>query len=62
MVKPLTETRRALDRAFNEVKRNPPERVRVVEEKHGQEAADRMRIAIALGKARQYGARIPKGR
>lgn len=55
-----SKTRRLLDRTFNEVKRNPPDRVRAVERKHGKAAAQKMKTAIALDKARQLGARIPK--
>jgi len=55
-----TKTRRILDRTFNEVKRNPPDRVRAVERKKGKKAAQKMKVAIALDKARRMGARIPR--
>lgn len=45
------------DNAFREVNRYEPDRVRVVREKHGDKAADRMRTAIALDNARKQGVR-----
>lgn len=56
----VTKTDLSKALAFNDVKHNPPARVKVVERKHGKAAADRMRTAIALDKARASGARIPR--
>jgi hypothetical protein len=56
----VTKTTIAKAIAFNDVKHYPPARVRVVESKDGKAAADRMRTAIALDRARKIGARIPK--
>lgn len=44
--------------AFREVKCKTPDRVRVVREKHGDAAAERMRRAIAFDKARANGAKV----
>lgn len=55
-----TKTERLKDQTFHEVKHNPPDRVYATEEKRGKKAADKQRIAIALDKARQKGARILK--
>lgn len=44
------------DNAFRNVKRYEPERVRVVREKHGDKAAEKMAAAIALDEARRLGA------
>jgi len=43
------------DNAFSSVSRHEPERVRVVREKHGEKAARKMSIAIALDEARSRG-------
>lgn len=42
------------------MKRNPPVRVRETERKKGKKAAQKMKVAIALDKARRMGARIPR--
>lgn len=42
------------DNAFRSVNRHEPERVRVVREKHGKKAAERMKKAIALDEARKF--------
>lgn len=39
--------------AFSSVSRYEPERVRVVREKHGPKAANKMKVAIALDEARK---------
>lgn len=49
---------RVIKNAFSAVNRYEPERVRVVREKRGEEAAERMKIAIALDEARRMGVKI----
>jgi len=56
----LSRTKDLIREAFHEVKAKPPERVRQVRRTQGDKAAERMRRAIALDKARKNGARIPK--
>lgn len=51
---------RVIENAFSSVSRYEPDRVRVVREKHGEKAAERMRIAIALDEARRLGVRVPR--
>ena len=46
------------DNAFRDVNRFEPERVRVVREKHGNKAAERMKAGIALSEARKQGAKV----
>lgn len=46
------------DGAFAAVNRNEPDRVRVVREKHGDAAAERVKAGIALHHARKLGAKI----
>jgi hypothetical protein len=46
------------DGAFESVNRNEPYRVQVVRRKHGEEAARKMKAAIALDEARAKGAKI----
>ena len=46
------------DGCFSAVKRNEPNRVRVVREKHGQKAADKVAAGIALDMARKMGAKL----
>ena len=55
-----TKSRRKIDAAFREVKKNPPARVKRTKRKKGKEAARKQTIAIALSKARAKGARIKK--
>ncbi len=47
-----------LANAFSEVNRYEPERVRVVRDKHGSKAAERMKTAIALTEARKQGVKV----
>lgn len=56
----MSKSKDLVRKAFREVKGKVPDRVRVVEQKQGPEAARKMRIAIALDKARSNGARIPR--
>ena len=46
--------------AFHEVYHNTPKVVTSTAAKFGQARADKQRVAIALDKARQHGARIPR--
>jgi len=48
------------DNAFRSVNRYEPDRVRVVREKHGEAAAERVKRGIALDEARRMGVRIPR--
>lgn len=48
------------ERAFAEVFGKEPSRVKQVRRKHGKEKARKMKIAIALDKAREKGAKIPR--
>lgn len=47
--------------AFHEVKKNPPAILAKTRKKSGKEQARKQAVAIALSKARQHGAKIPKG-
>lgn len=55
-----TKSERLKNRAFREVKENPPARVKRTQRKKGKAAARKQAVAIALSKARKAGARIPK--
>lgn len=46
-----TKARKRRDRAFREVFRNPPKRVRFTRREKGKAAARRQKVAIALSKA-----------
>lgn len=46
--------------AFREVRFYPPERVKAVRRRDGDDAAEQMIQAIALDRAREMGARIGK--
>lgn len=46
------------DNAFREVNRYEPERVKVTRRKKGKKAAEKMKVAIALDKARKLGVKI----
>jgi hypothetical protein len=59
MKKP-TKTDKITDRAFREVHARTPVAVQKTFAMHGPVAAKKQRTAIALSKAREYGARIPK--
>lgn len=48
-----TKAERRKNRAFSEVKRNPPERVKRTLRTKGKEAARKQSVAIALDKARR---------
>lgn len=50
-----------LQSAFHEMKENPPKILAKTRKKEGPAAANRQRVAIGLNKAREAGARIPKG-
>lgn len=50
-----TKAARRKNRAFSEVKRNPPARVKRTLRTKGKEAARKQSIAIALDKARRGG-------
>ena len=55
-----TKSERTKNRAFSEVKANPPVRVRRTLRKKGKKAAQKQTVAISLDKARKAGARIPR--
>jgi hypothetical protein len=59
MKKP-TKTEKLVHRAFSEVHANTPKQVKRTYAMHGPDAAKKQRTAIALSKAREAGARIPK--
>lgn len=55
-------TRRILSEVGRELKRNEPEIVAKVRQKKGGKAAERVKTAILLSKARKRGARIRRKR
>ncbi|MGI0014039.1 MAG: hypothetical protein ACREBU_11440 [Nitrososphaera sp.] len=55
-----TKSERAKKRAFREVEQNEPSIVGKTRRKKGAKAAEKQKIAIALSKAREMGAKIPK--
>lgn len=54
------ERSKVLKKIGHELKVNPPSRLVKVEKKKGKKAAEKMRRAILLSKARTAGLRIPK--
>ena len=60
MAKKPSKTRRLTTAAFREVHEKQPKRVTLTIGTYGKERGEKQRIAIALDKARQKGARIPK--
>ncbi|NIV68727.1 MAG: hypothetical protein GWN41_01120 [Phycisphaerae bacterium] len=56
----MTKSRRLINAAFREVKKNPPKRVRATRRKKGKKAATRQEAAIALSKAKARGAIIKR--
>lgn len=61
MTKPRIDPERSKllrDNAFSEVSRFEPARVTAVRNKHGEKAARRMAVAIALDDARSKGAKV----
>lgn len=60
MAKRNTKTQQKVSEAFREVHGQTPSRVKQAMRKQGKVAAERMRTAIALDKARRKGARIPR--
>ena len=44
--------------AFSTVARYEPERVKVVRAKHGNKAAEKMKVAIALDETRKQGVKV----
>lgn len=50
----------AIKRAFHEINKNEPTIVKKTRATKGAKAAQKQKVAIALNKARQRGARIPK--
>ena len=47
-----------LRNSFSSVNRYEPARVQAVRSKHGDEAANKMKVAIALDKAREQGVKV----
>lgn len=60
MAKKKTKTQKLLQSAFHEVKHNQPKVVMHTAAAKGPAVAAKQRIAIALSKARDKGARIPR--
>jgi hypothetical protein len=57
---PETKAQKKVHAAFREVHEDEPGIVAHTREKYGKEAAEKQRVAIALSKAREAGAKIPK--
>lgn len=57
-----TKSRALLDEAMREVHGNTPARVKHTRRKFGKKRAERQRRAIAISKAREAGARLPRGK
>lgn len=60
MSKQKTKTQKKVSAAFREVNKKEPTIVGKTREKKGSAAAKKQKVAIALSKAREAGARIPK--
>lgn len=58
---PKERSKRKVEAAFREVKRDEPSVVAKTRRKKGAKAAEKQKIAIALDKARKAGAKIPRG-
>ena len=55
----MAHANQALRKAFSEIKTNPPAVLARTKRKSGAGRAEKQRIAMALNKARQTGAKIP---